>query len=78
MNWCDTVWVLVFRSPVFLMTPAWPSSMAVSPGEKCSFNPMQCFIIMCIVGIQWVVIGYSLAFGPDTGLGIIGNWTGPA
>jgi len=39
---------------------------------------MQCFTIVAIISIQWVLYGYSLAFGPDMGFGIIGNlsWTG--
>jgi Amt family ammonium transporter len=39
---------------------------------------MQCFIITCVISLQWVLFGYSLAFGPDTGLGIIGSlkWAG--
>src|SRR5205823_7396715 len=38
---------------------------------------MQSFIIMAIISIQWVLWGYSLAFGPDKG-GIIGGleWIG--
>jgi Amt family ammonium transporter len=36
------------------------------------------FVIICVVSIQWVLFGYSLAFGPDAGGGIIGNleWVG--
>ncbi|HWI41426.1 MAG TPA: ammonium transporter, partial [Verrucomicrobiae bacterium] len=30
---------------------------------------------MGIVGVQWVVIGYSLSFAPDTGMGLIGNFS---
>lgn len=39
---------------------------------------MQCFIIMCVISLQWMLFGYSLAFGPDTGWGIIGSleWAG--
>ena len=39
---------------------------------------MQCFFIMCLVGLQWVLYGYSLSFGPDI-RGIIGSldWAGP-
>jgi len=39
---------------------------------------MQCFIIACVISLQWVLFGYSLAFGPDTGMGIIGSlkWAG--
>jgi Amt family ammonium transporter len=28
---------------------------------------MQCFMILCLISLQWVVIGYSLSFGPDKG-----------
>jgi Amt family ammonium transporter len=35
---------------------------------------MQCFIIMCLISIHWVIIGYSLSFGPDLGgKGLIGS-----
>jgi len=33
---------------------------------------MQCFFLVCLVSVQWVVFGYSLAFGPDV-KGMIGN-----
>ncbi|HLE20459.1 MAG TPA: ammonium transporter [Vicinamibacteria bacterium] len=38
---------------------------------------MQCFMIICIVTLQWVLLGYSLAFGPDV-MGLIGSlaWLG--
>jgi len=38
---------------------------------------MQCFIILCVISLQWVLFGYSLAFGPDFH-GIIGDlsWAG--
>jgi Amt family ammonium transporter len=38
---------------------------------------LQSFIILCMISIQWVLWGYSLAFGPDVGH-IIGNldWIG--
>jgi Amt family ammonium transporter len=38
---------------------------------------MQSFIIMAVISVQWVLWGYSLAFGPDFG-GIVGNlsWVG--
>jgi Amt family ammonium transporter len=39
---------------------------------------MQCFIILCVISLQWVLYGYSLTFGPDAGRGIIGGleWAG--
>src|ERR1051326_8479857 len=38
---------------------------------------MQSFIIMALISVQWVLWGYSLAFGPDKG-GVIGGleWVG--
>jgi Amt family ammonium transporter len=38
---------------------------------------MQCFIILCVISLQWILYGYSLTFGPDIG-GFIGNldWVG--
>jgi Amt family ammonium transporter len=38
---------------------------------------MQSFIVLALISIQWVLWGYSLAFGPDKG-GIIGGleWAG--
>src|SRR6185295_3147607 len=33
---------------------------------------MQCFMVMCLITLQWVFFGYSLSFGPDVG-GWIGN-----
>ena len=40
---------------------------------------MQCFMLMCIMTIQWVLIGYILSFGPDI-KGLIGSlgWMGLA
>jgi Amt family ammonium transporter len=40
---------------------------------------IQSFIIVALVGVQWVLFGYSLAFGPDVG-GLIGGlqWAGLA
>jgi ammonium transporter, Amt family len=38
---------------------------------------MQCFILLGVISIQWVLFGYSLAFSPDHG-GFIGglSWAG--
>lgn len=38
---------------------------------------MHSFMIVALVSVQWVLIGYTLAFGPDVS-GIIGNldWLG--
>ncbi|MCU0609680.1 MAG: ammonium transporter, partial [Chitinispirillaceae bacterium] len=38
---------------------------------------MQSFFLLCLISIQWVLFGYTLAFGPDIG-GMIGSfkWLG--
>jgi Amt family ammonium transporter len=37
---------------------------------------MQCFFLVCLITLQWVVFGYSISFGPDI-KGFIGSldWT---
>jgi Amt family ammonium transporter len=46
-------------------------------GKNALGTIMHSFIIVALVSIQWVLFGYSLAFGPDQG-GIIGSlaWFG--
>ena len=70
----DTAWVLVSTALVLLMTA--PGVALFYGGMTRSKNAlgtiMQSFIILCLISLQWVLWGYSLAFGPDIG-GIIGN-----
>jgi Amt family ammonium transporter len=80
MNSGDTAWVLTSTALVMLMTI--PGLAFFYGGLVRRKNVlsilMQCFIIMCVISLQWVLFGYSLAFGPDTGQGIIGSldWAG--
>ncbi|MDI6776729.1 MAG: ammonium transporter [Syntrophales bacterium] len=79
MNSGDTAWVLVSTVLVFIVTPGLAFFYGGMTRRKNVLSIlMQCFIIMCIISLQWVLYGYSLAFGPDTGSGIIGslNWVG--
>ena len=79
MNSGDTAWVLMSTALVLLMTI--PGLAFFYGGLVRRKNVlsilMQCFIILCVISIQWVLYGYSLAFGPDFH-GIIGNldWVG--
>jgi Amt family ammonium transporter len=79
MNSGDTAWVLMSTALVLLMTI--PGLAFFYGGLVRRKNVlsilMQCFIILCVISIQWVLYGYSLAFGPDFH-GIIGNlnWAG--
>ncbi len=80
MNTGDTAWVLT--SAVLVLGMTIPGLAFFYGGLVRRKNVlsilMQCFIIVCVISLQWVLFGYSLAFGPDTGWGIIGSlkWAG--
>ena len=74
----DTAWVLMSAALVMLMTPglAFFYGGLVRPKNVLS-TIMHSFFILALISVQWVLWGYSLAFGPDIG-GIIGglDWLG--
>lgn len=35
---------------------------------------MNCFIVFSVIALQWVVLGFSLSFGKDEGLWLVGNF----
>jgi Amt family ammonium transporter len=75
----DTAWLLTSSALVLLMTA--PGLALFYGGMVRPKNAlgtiMQSFIIMALISVQWVLWGYSLAFGPDKG-GIVGGleWIG--
>ena len=75
----DTAWVLLCAGLVLLMTiPALAFFYGGLVRKKNILSVlMQCFMITCMVSLQWVLFGYSLSFGPDI-KGIIGSlaWCG--
>ena len=74
MNSGDTAFVLACAALVLLMTPGLALFYGGMVRSKNILNTlMQTYIIIALVGVQWAVFGYSLAFGPDTGAGLIGN-----
>jgi ammonium transporter, Amt family len=79
INGSDTGFVLICAALVMLMT---------SPGlaffygglvrrKNVLSTMMQSFFLLCLLSVQWVLFGYSLAFGPDIGH-VIGSlsWIG--
>jgi len=70
----DTAWVLICSALVLLMTA--PGLALFYGGMVRQKNAlatlMQSFVVLCLVSIQWVLFGYSLAFGPDKA-GILGG-----
>jgi Amt family ammonium transporter len=75
----DTAWVLMSTALVLLMTaPGLALFYGGMVRQKNALGTlMHSFIILAIISVQWVLWGYSLAFGPDKG-GIIGGleWVG--
>jgi ammonium transporter, Amt family len=75
----DTAWMLTSSALVLLMTaPGLALFYGGMVRQKNALGTlMHSFIIMALISIQWVLWGYSLAFGPDRG-GIIGglDWIG--
>ena len=75
----DTAWVLVSAALVLAMTV--PGLALFYGGLVRSKNVlgtiMHSFVILCVISLFWVLLGYSLAFGPDV-KGVIGSlaWAG--
>jgi ammonium transporter, Amt family len=75
----DTAWLLTSSALVLMMTA--PGLALFYGGMVRQKNAlatlMQSFIIMAVISVQWVLWGYSLAFGPDKG-GLVGglDWIG--
>jgi len=74
----DTAWVLISSALVMLMTPGLALFYGGMVRTKNVLGTiMQSFIALGVISIQWVLYGYSLAFGPDIGHVIGGlKWVG--
>ncbi|MBI4002031.1 MAG: ammonium transporter, partial [Nitrospira defluvii] len=79
VNGADTAWVLISSALVLAMIV--PGLALFYGGLVRSKNVlgtiMHSFATLCVVSLLWILIGYSLAFGPDVG-GLIGgfDWVG--
>jgi len=79
INAGDTAWLLTSAALVMLMTPALGFFYGGLVRRKNVLSTlMHSWFILALISVQWVLWGYSLAFSPDTGLGIIGglSWIG--
>jgi Amt family ammonium transporter len=73
INKGDTAWVLMSAALVILMTPALGFFYGGLVRRKNVLATiMHSFFILALISVQWVLWGYTLAFGPDKG-GIIGG-----
>ena len=69
----STAWILASTALVMLMTPGVGFFYGGLVRKKNFISMITLsFVAFALVSIQWVVMGYSLAFGPDVG-GFIGN-----
>ncbi|HYU93278.1 MAG TPA: ammonia channel protein, partial [Actinomycetota bacterium] len=69
----DTAWLLAAAALVMFMTPG----LALFYGGLVRAKNvlgivMQSFVALALVSVLWVLVGYTLAFGPDRGLAIGG------
>ena len=61
----DTAWVLVSAALVMLMTPALGLFYGGMVRQKNVLSTiLQSFFLLAAISVQWVIIGYSLAFSP--------------
>ena len=68
----DTAWILVCCSLVLLMTPALAFFYGGMVRRKNVLSTLTLsYIFLSLIGVQWILFGYSLSFGPD-----IGGWIG--
>jgi len=78
INAGDTAWVLASTALVLLMTA--PGLAFFYGGLVRRKNVlsilMQCFIALCLISLQWVLFGYSLAFHPGNGFWGGFGWAG--
>ncbi|WP_129127668.1 ammonium transporter [Geomonas oryzae] len=76
LNTGDTAWMLVSAAMVLFMTPGLALFYGGMVRQKNVLSTMMhSLVAMGIVGVQWAIIGYSLAFGPDMGHGLVGNFS---
>ncbi len=70
----DTAWILISAALVMLMTPALALFYGGMVRRKNLLSTMMMsFAIIAVIGVLWVLYGYSLSFGTDHA-GIIGGF----
>jgi Amt family ammonium transporter len=68
INAGDTAWVLMSSALVMLMTPGLAFFYGGMVRKKNVLSIlMQCFIVLCLLSVQWVLYGYSISFAPGAG-----------
>jgi len=66
----DTAWVLVSSALVLLMVPALALFYAGLVRQRGALNTvMMSVVALAVVSVQWILVGYSLAFGKGSVIG---------
>ena len=74
VNGADTAWMMISVALVMLMTPGLALFYGGMVRAKNVLSTcMHSFFALGVMTLQWVVIGYSLAFAPDMAGGVIGG-----
>ena len=72
----DTAWVLASAALVLLMTPGLALFYGGMVRSKSVLNMMMMsFGAVGVVGVLWILYGYSMAFADDVGGGLVGSPT---
>ncbi len=74
VNTGDTAWILTSAALVLLMTPGLALFYGGMVRAKSVLNMMMMsFGALALISVLWVIYGYSMAFGDDVGMGLLGN-----
>src|SRR6476659_7823523 len=78
MDTGDTAWLLMSTATVMIMLPGLALFYGGLVRRKNVLSTiMHSFFGLALVSVVWVLVGFSLAFGPDVSLPIIGSgWIG--
>lgn len=70
----DVAWILASSAFVMIMTPGLAFFYGgMVRGKNTLSIIMHCFIVIMLISLEWVLWGYTLAFGPDKA-GLIGGF----
>ena len=70
----DTAWLLAASALVLLMAPGLALFYGGMVRSKSVLNMMMMtFGSLAIITVLWILVGYSMAFGDDVGLGLLGD-----
>jgi len=72
----STAWMLMSSALVFLMVPGLALFYGGMVRAKNALNMLMCcFVSVGVIGLQWVIVGYCLAFSGVSALRTAGGWS---